>query len=163
LLTRLWRAQALLALDRDDDALGAIDAIIAESLERGFSWFLHVAEITRGQMLLQLGRLEDISGGLDGRFDPRGPAVVTIMDASGVVALGRLALHSGDDRQVRQAKEIAQAMLSESTPGVRRHAAWLLPLQATSDGDLQQAHQWLCSMGGAERMQVLSRIWPDLA
>jgi len=163
LLTRLWRAQALLALDRDDEALQAIDAIIAESLERGFSWFLHVAEITRGQMLLQLGRLEDLSGVLDGRFDPRGPSVVTIMDASGVVALGRLALHTGDDRQVRQTREIALAMLNESTPGVRRHAAWLLTLQATADGDTQQAHQWLRSMGGAERMQVLSRIWPDLA
>jgi DNA-binding CsgD family transcriptional regulator len=163
LLTRLWRSKALLALDRDEDALQAIDEIIVESLKRGFSWFLHVAEITRGQMLLQLGRLEDLSVVLDGRFDPRGPPVVTIMDASGVVALGRLALHTGDVRQVRQTSEIAQAMLNESTPGVRRHAAWLLSLQATADGDPQQAHQWLCAMGGPERTQVLSRIWLDMA
>ena len=94
LLTRLWRSKALLALDRDQDALQAIDGIIAESLKRGFSWFLHVAEITMGQMLLQLGRLDDASGLLEGRFDPHGPPVVTVMDASGVVALGRLGLYT---------------------------------------------------------------------
>src|SRR4029077_9140786 len=124
----------------------------------GFSWFLQIAEITRGQMLLQLGRLEDLSGVLDGRFDPRGPPVVTIMDASGVVALGRLALHTGDGRQVRQTSELARAMLDETTPGVRRHAAWLLSLQAAAGGDPQQAHQWLCAMGRPERIHVLPRI-----
>jgi hypothetical protein len=77
-------------------------------------------------MLLQLGRLEEASVMLEGRFDPNGFPVVTVMDASGVVALGRLALHTGDGRQVRQTGEIATAMLNESTPGVRRHAAWLL-------------------------------------
>jgi DNA-binding CsgD family transcriptional regulator len=162
LLTRLWRSQVLLDLDREEDALQAIDGIIAESLKRGFSWFLHVAEITRGQMLLQLGRVEDASV-LNGRFDPRGPPVVTVMDASGVVALGRLALHTGDDREARQMTEIAKAMLNESTPGVRRHAAWLLSLQATADGDPRQAHQWLCAMGESDRKHVLQRLWTDMA
>jgi len=162
LLTRLWRSQALLALDREDDALHELDGIIAESLKRGFSWFLHVAEITRGQMLLELGRVEDASV-LNGRFDPHGPPVVTVMDASGVVALGRLALHTGDDREVRQTTEIAKAMLNESTPGVRRHAAWLLSLQATAEGDLRQAHQWLCAMGESDRNMCVrgsGRTWP---
>ncbi|MCW3062906.1 MAG: LuxR family transcriptional regulator, partial [Solirubrobacterales bacterium] len=163
LLTRLWRAKSLLALDREEDALQAIDGIIAESLKRGFSWFLHVAEITRGQMLLQLGRLEDASLMLTGRFDPHGPPVVTVMDASGVVALGRLALHTGDGRQVRQTSEIAKTMLNESTPGVRRHAAWLLCLQATADGEPRAAHQWLCAMGEPERAHVLRRLWMDMA
>jgi DNA-binding CsgD family transcriptional regulator/tetratricopeptide (TPR) repeat protein len=159
----LWRSDTLLALDRDEDALEAIDEIIAESLKRGFSWFLHAAEITRGQMLLQLGRLEDASVLLDGRFDPYGPAVTTPMDASGVVALGRLALHTGDDRQVRTASEIAKAMLNESTPGVRRHAAWLLSLQAAADGDLPRAHQLLGAAGEQERTRVLRRLWMDMA
>jgi len=163
LLTRLWRSNALLALDREQDALRGIDEIIAESLKRGFSDFLHVGEITRGQMLVQLGRLEDASVMLDGRFDPHGSPVVTVMDASGVVALGRLALHTGDGRQVRQTTEIAKTMLTESTPGVRRHAAWLLSLQATADGDPTRAHQWLSATGERERRHVLSRLWPDLA
>ena len=163
LLIRLWRSDALLALDRDQDALQAIDEIIAEALKRGFPWFLHVAEITRGQMLLQLGRLEDASVMLDGRFDPDGFPIVTVMDAAGVVALGRLALLTGDGRQVRHTSEIAKAMLNESTPGVRRHAAWLLSLQATADGDPRRAHQWLCATGEQERRHVLRRLWMDVA
>jgi DNA-binding CsgD family transcriptional regulator len=163
LLTRLGRSRALLALDRDDDALQAIDGIIAESLKRGFSSFLHVAELTRAQMLLQLGRFEDLSVVLDGHLDPHGPRIVTVMDAAGVVALGRLALHTGDVRQARQTSETAQTMLEESTPGVRRHAAWLLSLKATVDGDPRQAHEWLCALGSQERTRVLSRLWPDLA
>ena len=152
----------LLALDRAEEALQAIDGIIAESLKRGFSWFLHVAELTRGQMLLQLGRLEEAYALLEGRFDPHGPAVTTSMDAAGLAALGRLALHTGNGRQVRQVDEIAKPMLKETTPGVRRHAAWLLSLQAAADGDPRQAHQWLCAVGKLERRDVLSRLWPDL-
>jgi DNA-binding CsgD family transcriptional regulator len=54
-------------------------------------------------------------------------------------------------------------MLTETTPGVRRHAAWLLSLQASADGDPRQAHEWLCVMGEPERTHVLQRVWPDLA
>jgi DNA-binding CsgD family transcriptional regulator len=54
-------------------------------------------------------------------------------------------------------------MLNESTPGVRRHAAWLLSLQATADGDPLQAHEWLCAMGEQERRAVLHRLWMDMA
>lgn len=163
LLTRLWRANALFALDRADDALHAQDGIIADALKRGFAYFLHVAEITRGQLLLQVGRLDDAALMLDGRFDPHEAPVATPMDSAGVVALGRLALHTGDGRQVRQTSEIATAMLNESTPGVRRHAAWLLSLQATADGDPRRAHRWLCAMGEPERKHLLSRLWPDVA
>jgi DNA-binding CsgD family transcriptional regulator len=163
LLTRLWRAGALVALDRTDDALDTADGIVADALKRGFAYFLHVAEITRGQLLLQMGRLEDASLMLAGRFDPHEAPVTTPMDAAGVVALGRVALHTGDSRQVRRTSEIAKAMLTESTPGVRRHAAWFLSLQATADGDPRRAHQWLCAMGEAERKQLLSRLWPDVA
>jgi DNA-binding CsgD family transcriptional regulator/DNA-binding Lrp family transcriptional regulator len=163
LLTRLWRTSALFALDRADDALDAADAIIADALKRGFAYFLHVAEITRGQLLLQMGRLEDASLMLDGRFDPHEAPVTTPMDAAGVVASGRVALHTGDSREIRQTSEIAGAMLNESTPGVRRHAAWLLSLQATADGDPRRAHQWLRAMGEPERKRLLSRLWPDVA
>jgi DNA-binding CsgD family transcriptional regulator len=54
-------------------------------------------------------------------------------------------------------------MLHESTPGVRRHAAWLLSLQAAADSGPRQAHQWLCAMGEPERRHVLSRHWMDMA
>jgi DNA-binding CsgD family transcriptional regulator len=163
LLTRLWRASTLFALDRADDALYAADGIIADALKRGFAHFLHVGEITRGQLLLQMGRLEDASLMLEGRFDPHLARVATPMDAAGVVALGRLAIHTGDGRQLRQTSALAKTMLNESTPGVRRHGAWLLSLQAAADGDPRQAHQWLCATGEPQRRHVLSRLWPDFA
>jgi DNA-binding CsgD family transcriptional regulator/tetratricopeptide (TPR) repeat protein len=161
LLTRLWRASALFALDRAQDALDALDAIVADSLKRGFAYFLNVGEITRGQVLLQMGRLDDASLMLDGRFDLNEGPVTTPMDAAGVVALGRLALHTGAARQLRQTSEIATTMLNESTPGVRRHAAWLLSLEVTADGEPGRAKQWLRAMGEPERKQLLSRLWPD--
>jgi DNA-binding CsgD family transcriptional regulator/DNA-binding Lrp family transcriptional regulator len=162
LLTRLWQSSALLALDRDEEALKVVDGIVAESLKRGFSFFLHVAEMTRGHLLLQMGRLDDAGAVLNGRFDLHGPPVVNVVDATGVVALGRLALHTGDGRELRQASEIAKTMLKESTPVVRRHAAWLLALRSTAEGDPRQAHQWLCATGERERGHVLSRLWPDI-
>ncbi len=88
------------------------------------------------------------------------------MDAAGVVALGRLALHTGDGRQVRQTSEIAKAMLNESTPVVRRHPAWLLSLQAKADGDPQrQAHRWLCVMAGELERRACAApvLWMDMA
>jgi DNA-binding CsgD family transcriptional regulator len=162
LLTRLWRASALFALDRADAALDALDAIVADALKRGFAYFLGVAEITRGQVLLQMGRLDDAALMLEGRFDLHEGPVTTPMDAAGVVALGRLALHTGAAQQIRQTSEIATSMLNESTPGVRRHAAWLLSLQAIGDGEPRRARQWLRAMGEPERKQLLSRLWPDL-
>jgi DNA-binding CsgD family transcriptional regulator len=163
LLTRLVRSMTLLALDRTQDALDAINAIVGESLKRGFSGFLHVGEITRGQMLFQLGLLQDAEALMDGRFDARGPAVSTSMDASAVAALGRLALHTGNGRQLRQMTEIARKMMDETTPVVRRHAAWLLSLEATAEGNPREAHRWLCAMGKSERKNVLTRLWPDLS
>ena len=163
LLTRLWRTNALAALDRADEALQAVDEMIADSLRRRLAFFLNVAEIWRGQLLLQIGQLNDASVMMQGRFGPQGPPVVTVLDANGVVALGRVAIHTGDSRQLRQMVEIATTMLDERTPGVRRHAAWLLSLQATADGDPSRAHRWLCVMGEPERMRLLPRLWLDVA
>ncbi|MEA2197616.1 MAG: hypothetical protein QOJ25_1667, partial [Solirubrobacteraceae bacterium] len=163
LLTKLWRAIALDALGRDEDALQVVDGLVAESIKRKFSFFLHLAEASRGHLLLQMGRLDDAAVVLNGRFDLHGPPVVNVVDATGVVALGRLALHTGDGRHARHTGELARAMLNESTPGIRRHAAWLLSLQAAADGDPRQAHRWLCALDETERRHVLTRVWPDFA
>jgi DNA-binding CsgD family transcriptional regulator len=46
-------------------------------------------------------------------------------------------------------------MLAQSVPSVRRHAAWLLALQAMAGGDPLGAHRWLCALGQDERMSIL--------
>jgi DNA-binding CsgD family transcriptional regulator len=110
-----------------------------------------------------MGRLYDANAMLQGRFGSQSGSVVTVLDACGVVALGRVSIHIADDRQLRQMVDIAAGMLEERTPGVRRHAAWLLGLRATADGDPGGAHRSLCAMGEPERKDLLPRLWFDVA
>jgi DNA-binding CsgD family transcriptional regulator len=158
-----WRCGALAVLDRLDEALQvAVDGSAAALRDRQ-AWALHVFETWRGRELLQMGRLQDAAAVLDGRFKPEDAGlVVGVGDAAGVVALGRAALHTGDARHSREAGEIAQAMLDQSAPAVRRHAAWLLALQAMADGDPASAHQRLCALGEEERKSILPRFAMDL-
>jgi DNA-binding CsgD family transcriptional regulator len=119
-------------------------------------WALDVLETGRGRLLLQMGRLPDAAAALEGRFSPEvARQVVSVLDAAGVVALGRVALHTGDRNLTQQAGEIAQVMLDQSAPSVRRHAAWLLALQAMADGDPSRAHRSLCALGEDERLSIV--------
>jgi DNA-binding CsgD family transcriptional regulator len=163
LLTRLWRADTLLALDRVGEALAAADSMIADSQRRGLAFFGAVSAIWRGQLLLQTGRLHEARATLDERFDADAGPVVTVLDAAGLAALGRVAMHMTDGRQINRTSELAKTMIGASTPGVRRHAAWLLARQAMADGDAARAHQWLCALGSPERMRLLPRLWTDIA
>ena len=73
---------------------------------------------------------------LEGRFDLEdGDHAPGVLDAAGIVALGRLAVHLGDARQVRKLSDTAHVMSERGTPAVRSHAGWLLALYALSDGD----------------------------
>jgi DNA-binding CsgD family transcriptional regulator len=158
-----WRCGALAVLDRLDEALQVAVDRSAAALRDRQAWALHVFEIWRGRELLQMGRLQDAAAVLEGRFKPEDARlVVGVGDAAGVVALGRAALHTGDARHSREAAEIAQAMLDQSAPAVRRHAAWLLALQAMADGDPASAHEGLCALGEEERKSILPRFAMDL-
>jgi DNA-binding CsgD family transcriptional regulator len=46
-------------------------------------------------------------------------------------------------------------MLGSGIPGVQRHAAWLLALQAQAAGDPGQARAWLAALGETERLSVV--------
>jgi DNA-binding CsgD family transcriptional regulator len=103
-----------------------------------------------------MGRLADATAALEGRFTTEDAhLVVGVHDAAGVGALGRVALHTGDRHQSRQTAAIARAMLEQSAPSVRRHAAWLLALQAVAEGDATGARAWLCVLGEEERTSIL--------
>jgi DNA-binding CsgD family transcriptional regulator len=54
-------------------------------------------------------------------------------------------------------------MLDQGAPSVRRHAAWLLALQAMADGDPHGAHRWLCALGEDERLSVVPLFPMDVA
>jgi DNA-binding CsgD family transcriptional regulator len=146
----------LTVLDRFDESLRMSTENVAAAQRDRQGWALAVFETGRGRQLLQMGRLPDAAAILEEHFTlDVAHQVVSVLDAAGVAALGRIALHTGDRGQARQATEIAHVMLGQSAPSVRRHAAWLLALQAMADGDPAGAHRWLCALGEDERMSIL--------
>jgi hypothetical protein len=77
------------------------------------------------------------------------------LDAAGIVALGRVALHQGNGRVQQRTAGLAHGLLEDATPNLRREAAWLLALQAMAAGDSTAAHGWLCALGVDQRTAIL--------
>jgi DNA-binding CsgD family transcriptional regulator len=160
-----WRCDVLTMLDRLDEALQmSIENVAAAQRDRQ-GWALGLFEMGRGRQLLQMGRLSDAAAALDARFTTPDVArqIGSVLDAVGVVALGRVAVHTGDQPLTRRAAEIAQVMLDGSAPSVRRHAAWLLALLAMAEGDPARAHRWLCALGEDERTSIVPLFPLDVA
>ncbi len=163
-LTTQWLCDVLRVADRFDEALQiSIESIVTAQRERQ-AWALNIFESGRGRQLLEMGLLPDAAAALGGRFtQDAAEEVVSALDAAGVVALGRVAIHTGDRRLARQANEIAHVMVERGPPSVRRHAVWLFALQAQANGDTFAAHQWLCALGQDERRFILPRFPMDVA
>ncbi len=107
---------------------------------------------------MQLGDLAEAAAVLEDRFSVAearhivGPGV-----ASNVVALGKLKIHTGEDKGAHDIAEIAKVMLQASAPGVQRHAAWFLALYSMYLGDPASAHRSLCAFGERARLAALPR------
>ena len=86
-----------------------------------------------------------------------------VLDAAGIVALGRLAIHTGDTRQARRLGGIAQVMLEQGTPAVRRHAGWLLAIFAMAEDDAEAARRWLRAPTDPDGRAILPRFPLDIA
>jgi DNA-binding CsgD family transcriptional regulator/tetratricopeptide (TPR) repeat protein len=143
-LAHMWHGELLSAADRHDEALAiAADGLAAAQRDRQ-GWAYQMFETWHGRMLLRTGRLSEALAVLEGRFALEdGTRAAAVLDAAGIVALGRLAIHTGDPRQARRLADIAEVMLERGTPAVRRHARWLLALFAMAEGDAEAARGWL--------------------
>src|SRR4051794_1969895 len=155
-LAQEWRCETRTVLDHVNDSLRlAADGIAAAQRDRN-GWGIRIFEIWRGRQLHQLGRLDDAGAILEGQFSPEtGDRFFGALDAAGIVALGRVALHQGDGRLQQRTARLAQGLLEDATPNFRRQAAWLLALQAMAGGDHEAAHAWLCALGEDERTAIL--------
>lgn len=163
-LAHQWRCDVLTMLDRLDEALQMSIENVAKAQRDRQGWALGLFETGRGRQLLQMGRLPDAAAALEARFTPDvAPQIVSVLDAAGVVALGRVALHTGDQSLTRRATEIAHVMLDQSAPSVRRQAAWLLALLSMAEGDGARAHRWLCALGADERTSIVPLFPMDVA
>lgn len=154
-LAHSYRSWILTALDRFDEAMQVANDGVASAQRDRQNWALHVFETWKGRQLLQMGHLLDAAVALEGRFPvAEAHSIVGVLDAASVVALGELKIHVGDDAGAREVGDIARVMLTARVPVVQSHAAWYLALHAMSVGDATKAHDWLCSRGQQERLEI---------
>ena len=163
-LIRQWRCDVLTMVDRLDASLELSSEHVASAQRHRQGWALRIFETGRARALLQLGRLADAAAILQHRVseDDAHP-ISNVLDAAGVTALGRVAIHLGDESSTRQVAQIARLMLEQGAPSVRRHAAWFLALQSMAADDPASAHRWLCADGWDERLNVLPLFPMDIA
>jgi DNA-binding CsgD family transcriptional regulator len=166
---RLWLARAfrcgiLAAMDRFGEALAAVTEGIRSAQRGRQGRAVQVLEASRARQLLQLGNLADAAAALEGRFSlDDAHLVLSVTDADAVGVLGRIALHTADQRQTQLTSAIARVMLTSGVPGIERHAAWLLALQAQAGGDSAQARRWLTALGEKERLSLFPLLPLDPA
>jgi hypothetical protein len=155
-LAQEWRCETRTVLDHVDDSLRlAADGIAAAQRDHN-GWGIRIFEIWRGRQLHQLGRLADAGAILEGQFSPEtGDRFIGALDAAGIVALGRVALHQGNGRLQQRTARLARGLLEDSTPNFRRQAVWLHALQTMATGDPGAAHGWLCALGEDQRTAIL--------
>jgi DNA-binding CsgD family transcriptional regulator/tetratricopeptide (TPR) repeat protein len=163
-LAHMWRGELLSVTDRHNEALAiAADGLAAAQRDRQ-GWAYQMFETWHGRMLLRTGRLTEALAVLEGRFALEdGTRAAAVLDAAGIVALGRIAIHTGDAREARRLARIARVMLDGGTPAVRRQARWLLALFAMAEGDAQAARNWLCGPSDPGDRAILPRFPLDIA
>jgi DNA-binding CsgD family transcriptional regulator/tetratricopeptide (TPR) repeat protein len=153
------RSETLAALGRLDAALAVVQEALGPAQRDRHAYEIRTWEQYRGRRLVELGRLDDAAAALEGALAPDGSLpVVHGADAPAVVALGRVAIHIADDRLGRACRALALTLLDASAPEVRRHAAWLLLLQAMARSDFADARAILERLGEDALVSVLPQI-----
>ena len=163
-LAQMWHGELLSVADRYEDALTIAADALADAQHDRQGWAHQMFETWQGRMLLRTGRLSEALAVLEGGFALEdGSHAAAVLDAAGIVALGRLAIHTADTRQARRLGDIAQVMLEQGTPAVRRHAGWLLALFAMAQGDAEAARGWLHAPTDSDSRAILPCFPLDIA
>jgi DNA-binding CsgD family transcriptional regulator len=163
-LAHMWHGELLSVADRYDEALAiAADGLAAAQRDQQ-GWAYQMFETWHGRTLLRTGRLSEAAAVLEGRFAHEdGTHAAGVLDAAGIVALGRLTIHTADNRQTRRLGDIAQVMFDQGTPAVRRHAGWLLVIFAMAKGNAEEAREWLRELADPDGRAILPRFPFDIA
>ena len=163
-LAYMWHGELLSAVDRYDEALTiAADGLASAQRDRQ-GWAYRMFETWHGRMLLRTGRVSEARAVLEGRFALEdGTHAAAVLDAAGIVALGRVAIHTGDAHQARRLVDMAKVMLEHGTPAVQGHAGWLLALFSMAEGDGESARGWLRAPTGPAGRSILPRFPLDIA
>jgi DNA-binding CsgD family transcriptional regulator len=163
-LGRQWHVDLLTTLDRVEQARELCDQNVVTAQRHQQAWALRLYETGRARQLLNGGRPADAAAVLRERYPAdAGRDVVSVLDAAGVAALGRAALHLGDADLSARVAAICQEMLRRGAPSVRRHAVWGLALQAMAAKDHHRAHRLLVEVETDDAGPVLPRFPLDVA
>ena len=112
-----FRRGILAVVDRFDEALAEAAEGIRSAQQGRQGRALQLLETSRARQLLQLGHLDDAAAALEGRFSPdEAHLILSVLDADGVVVLGRIALHTANQRQTELTR---RSPGSCSRPGCR--------------------------------------------
>jgi DNA-binding CsgD family transcriptional regulator len=127
-------ANALCGLDRLDEAIAVLTEGIRTAHRDRQAWILSRWEIYRGRFLVQAGRLTDARAAAERILQHE---VVDTPECLALLALARVALHTGDHELARNCEKVAQAKLQVVTHDydVRRDLALVLILLALGRSD----------------------------
>lgn len=163
LLGEEWRTEIIASLDGYDLSLRLTAEGLMAAQRDNQAWGVRLWDRWRGRQLLQLGRLSDAAAALEaivGPADEVSPA--SVHDAAALVALGRLAIHRGDEARRRRCADVARTLVTSGPPAVQRHVVWLLALLSSAEGDHARARAELGSLGEDERLDILPRFPLDV-
>ena len=160
-MTDVVLIESLAVQDKFDEALQVIASRVAAAQRDDQFWVARSLELNQGRYWAAAGRLEDAVVALEGispTLEPR--QVRNSGDAAVLTALGRVALHTSNQRQSGMCARAARQALRTLPPEPRQHAAWLIALLQMADGDGHGARTVL-SEGRDPDMPVLPRFWAD--
>jgi hypothetical protein len=108
-----FHANMLAGLGRFDDAMSVVSAGLEVAQRDHRTWIAPRCDIWRGWILLQRGQLADAGAVLEGAIASSSvDLALAIPDAAGLLALGQVALHTGDEHLTRRCTKIARATLA---------------------------------------------------
>jgi DNA-binding CsgD family transcriptional regulator len=162
-LAHMWRGEIHSVLDAYPEAFDVADRGLEAANRDRQGWAYQMFETWQGRLQFQSGQLGAARATLERRFaDEDGSHAMAVLDAAGVAALARLALHTGDSRQIRRLTNAAHVVFESRTPAVRRHAAWVLALFAAAQGDRASARRWSMAPGQQDGHPLLPRFPADV-
>jgi DNA-binding CsgD family transcriptional regulator/tetratricopeptide (TPR) repeat protein len=134
-----WRCEAQAILDGLDVALAETNLRLAAAERAGRAWAVHIWLAWRGRLLFQAGRLDDGRANLDAALAMADVGGANVANAAGLLTLGRIGLHTGDDRLVATAHQLGAERLDQRLPSMRQSLTWLRALEAAAHGDPARA------------------------
>jgi DNA-binding CsgD family transcriptional regulator len=134
-----WRCEAQAILDGLDGALSESNLRLVAAEREGRAWAVHIWLTWRGRLLFQAGRLDEGRANVEAALAMADIGGATVANAAGLLTLGRIGLHTGDDVLVATAHQLGAERLDQRLPSMCQSLTWLRALEAAAHGDPARA------------------------